>query len=185
MPCQNVHVAVAHVNGLRRRNAQLRKQGEHPGGVRLCGKPVPLAANRVKHVPEVMPHQRRAEIVRLVGENGQLHSRLPQSRQRLQQTGVGRGLVHFMGVVIVHKPADGLRHSLRRALSLRSKALRQLGDSVAHHMADFAARKGRPTVFPADVVGRVGQIVQRVQQRAVQIKNCRLKHHTSPFLLKS
>ncbi len=53
----------------------------------------------------------------------------------------------------------------------RGQPLNQFGDAVADKIAELVGRVPRPAAPRADAVAGVGQVVQRVQQCAVQVKN--------------
>ena len=140
------------------------------------------AAHDLKQVGvKVAGHHGAGKLVRLVGKYRHLHPGGLQARQQLRYAGVGgRLVVHVRAVYLVKLGQCG--GQLRGAAAVcRAEALHQLGDAVAHKIAVLRGIVLGPAVGGADAVGGVRQIVDRVQQGSVKIKQYGFIHSSKPL----
>ena len=178
----DVHVAVAHKEGGFGVRAEVGHQAVDAGGVGFD-----------RHAGPAAPHQRKgpggkvvvddaaAEGVRLVGKDRRLDALGPEGIQQLRDAGIGGGLVLLVGVVAGGELGQGGGQLFGAAAVRRGEALHQLGDAVAHHVFVLLHRKGGPAVLGADPVAGVGQVVDGVQEGAVQIKENGVDHRVRSF----
>ena len=178
----NIHVGIADEKRFLRLGRQLFQDGEYAVGGRFFGNPVPLAADGVE---EAFPENLRAELlhknIRLVGQHRQPGALPPQMIQKLQNAGVGAGLVQVMPVVPLVKAGLIVRYNAAFPHVFGKHALRQLVGPVAHKIAVGVRGVGGKTALPEHPVGGVRQVLQRVDQRAVQVKNITAKHPHHPY----
>jgi hypothetical protein len=170
----HIHVAVAYV--------------EHLGG---------LATPFLHHLEDrirrglaahalLLPHRQRnppAEIVArerldvgivLVGNDGLPHACLIQPLQQRLDAVIGRGGIVVVARVIALERLQGLLEGFLIAVRRRrQRAMDQLTHAIAHKTAHLFQRAFGIAAFPQGVVDRVGQILQRVEQRSVQVVNDR------------
>ena len=119
---------------------------------------------------KVVLHDLSTKLVGLVGKDGRLDALGLQSVQQLCHAGVRGGLVLFVGIIPGAERCQRGCQLFRRAGALRGETFYQFGDAIAHKVLVSFYGKGRPAVLGTDPVGRVGQVVDRVEQGAVQIK---------------
>ena len=171
MPGENIHVAVAHEQGRGAVGTDLVHQRIQAGRVRFGGHARAAAAHGGKASgAKVMRDDLPAQRVGLVGKHRTLDARRLQLVQQLRGARVGGSLIFFVGVVPGRELGQRGRQLFRCAGIFRGKAFHQLRDAVAHHVLELLHRKGGPAVLCAHPVARVGQIVDGVQQGAVQIE---------------
>lgn len=114
----------------------------------------------------ILPHSG----VSLVGEHRALHACGVQRVNEGSNARVRRGLVLLVGIVPGGKLSQRSGQLLRCAGIGGRKPLHELRDAVAHHMLELLHRKLRPPVLCAHPVACISQVVDGVQQSAVQIK---------------
>ena len=101
-----------------------------------------------------------------------------QPGQQRRHTGVRRGFVVHVGAIDLYQTRPASRASCSWA-ARRSPGLNRstsFGDAVAHEVAVLRGVMLRPAVGGAHAVRGVGQVVDRVQQGAVQVKQYGFKH---------
>ena len=114
--------------------------------------------------------------VGLVGQHRHIHPRGLQPGDEVHHAGIGGGLVLLMGIVPGGELLQGFFQGGFVPVPLRGKALHQLGDTVAHHALILLHGVLRPAPPGAHPVARIGQVVDGIQQSAVQIKDHILIH---------
>ncbi len=108
-----------------------------------------------------------------------MEARLSQPVQHLHDAGVGGGLVLHVEEVVGPEIAEAFGgQRLRGALG------HSTGDepahSVAHKAADLVQGPAGQAVDCEGVIGAVGQVLEGVQQGAVQVKDRGVKSHVNP-----
>ena len=86
-----------------------------------------------------------------------------------------------MGAVIRLEIRQCGGQCFRGAVLRRGNALHQLGDAVAHKITVGGPFVGGPAIFYTKAVACVGQVGQRVQQGAVQVKQNGFVHLQRSF----
>ena len=181
----HIHVAVPHIEHVAgsRVHAQVFHQGAGAfrggfGGHARPGTPDHLKQAAVK----VAAHHVPGELIGLVGVDGHPDALGMQPGQQFRHTGIRRGLVEHVGAVPGIEFLQGGGEFFRRALGFRAEPLHQFGDAVAHKIAVSVHRIGGPAVGRTDEVGGIRQVVDGVQQGAVQIKQYGFIHFPIPSL---
>ena len=171
MPGQDIYVAVAHKQGAGRVCVQVLHQAVNTGGVGLGGYARAAAPHQNKPTcPEIMLDDLAAQRVSLVGEHRALHACGVQRVNEGSNARVRRGLVLLVSIVPGGKLRQRSGQLLRCAGIGGRKPLHELRDAVAHHVLELLHRKLRPPVLCAHPVACISQVVNGVQQSAVQIK---------------
>ena len=171
MSGEDVHVAVAHEQGGGGVCVQILHQAEHAGGVRLGGHPGAAAPHDEEPLlAEVVGNDPAAQGVGLVGKDGAPDAEAVQGVHQRGNAGVRRCFIFFMGIVPGRELGQRGGQLLRAAAVGGGEPLHQFGDAVAHHVLELLHREGGPAVLCADPVPGIGQIVDGVQQGAVQIE---------------
>src|SRR5712691_6716036 len=108
------------------------------------------------------------EVNRLVGQ----HSKLMvfQTLESLTHTGIKPRRVKHMRSIILEKHLDSGLHISFGGLG-RKSAADQHQRTVSNETGDLFLRQKREIELLADVIDRCGQILFRIDQRAVEIKN--------------
>ena len=146
---------------------------QRPGAFRrgLGGDPRPRAPDDLKQAAVKVPrHHVPGKFVGLVGVYRHPDAFLVQPGQQFRHARVGRRLVEFVGAVLDVKLFQRGGQLFRRALRFRAEPLHQFGDAVAHKITVLRHIVGGPAVGRAHPVGGIRQVVDGVQQGAVQIK---------------
>lgn len=131
----------------------------------------------------------------LVSEHGKLHARGAQAVEHLDRTGIGGGVVLLVLAVVSSKLGKRLlKHTAVARILGRHKALNQLEHAVSHLVAVLVNGKCGPAVRFAGMVAGGRQVLERVEDGAVQVKDhmgkscchgcsCRLSCKTHPMIL--
>ena len=163
-------------------DAKARHQGARPLGGGLRGYVGQRTADDLKQVGVKVPRDHGAgKLVRLVREHRHPHPGGLQPGQQRRHTGVRRGLVVHVRAVDLIKLGQRRGQLLRAAAAGGAEPLHQLRDAVAHKIAVLRSFILRPAVGGADAVRGVGQVVNRVQQGSVQIKQYGFIHSSKPL----
>lgn len=108
----------------------------------------------------------------LVGEHGKLDACGAQAVEHLDCAGVGGGVILLMLAVIGPKLGKRLlKHMAVAHILGRHKALNQLEHAVSHLVAVLVNGKRGPAVRLAGMVAGGRQVLERVEDGAVQIKD--------------
>ena len=177
----HIHAAVSHKQRLLRAHCQVGQQSVDARRVRLHRHSLDLAPHQMEDTGKVVFHDLPAKAVRLVGVNRQGHSPSPQPLQQCRDAVIGPCLVHVVGAVIGGKLGESIGQQQGTAALLRRKPPHQIGDSMAHHGLELLCGVLRPAVPAADPVSGIGQVLNRVQQGAVQVKDHCMIHGPSPL----
>ena len=167
----HVHVAVAHIESVTLGAAKFLHHMQHRVRLRLAADALPLAHGQ-RNAGEIILAQGFDVGVVLVGDYRQLEALFLQRVDQLGNARIGRG-----GIVIVEKvvPLEGLqRHfvGLRvRVAFRRQRPADQHPDAIAHEALHVLHGMLRVSALPQRLIGGVGQILQRIQQCSVQIKD--------------
>ena len=128
---------------------------------------------------EILLRERLHGVIGLIGDDGGDNAVRPQLPQQLRNAGIGLCKVRAVdGVIGVERRENGV--DLRLVRPGRDGAHNQLPDAVADERAHLRKRSGRKALRGKGVVEPLPQIGQRVEQRPVQIKNCKLIHRYNP-----
>ena len=131
-----------------------------------------------RHAGEEFLRQLTGRAVGLVGHDGHPAALPRQPLQQLRHAGIGPG--QHAGVGLIPRlivPHDGVE--IRRILPLRQQGGDQLHRAVAKTLPHLLAGAPGIAVLCHRVVDGGGQIVQRIQQRAVHVKQISLICHRS------
>ena len=113
----------------------------------------------------------RRDVV-LVSEHGKLHTRGTQAVEHLDRAGIGGGVVLLVLAVISPKLGKRLlKHTAVARVLGGHKALNQLEHAVSHLVAILVNGKCRPAMRLAGMVAGGCQVLERVEDGAVQIKD--------------
>ena len=166
----DVYVGIANVHRAFRLASQLGQGPEYGVGGGLAGHPLGFPDGHLHPVSEIGLAQTLHCAVKLIGYHRRTDSRRPEPVQQLQHPGVGGGLVLHIHQVV--GPEIG-QHLMLQGLvrALRHRPVDQQPHAVAHEAADLLHRAGGQVVERQGVIGAVGQVLQGVQQGAVQIEN--------------
>lgn len=117
----------------------------------------------------------------LVGEDGERDTRLAHGVEHVDDAGVGRGVVLFVLAVVGAKLCQGgLEHHSVAGILRGHEALDQLEHAVADLVAVLVDGEGGPSVQLAGMVAGKGEILQCVEDGAVQVKDYVLEFHSTP-----
>ena len=113
----------------------------------------------------------RRDVV-LVSEHGKLNARGAQAVEHLDRAGIGSGVVFLVLAVVSPKLGKRLlKHAAVACVLGGHKALNQLEHAVSHLVAVLVNGKRGPAVRLAGMVAGGRQVLERVEDGAVQIKN--------------
>ena len=108
----------------------------------------------------------------LVGEHGKLNARCAQAVEHLDRAGIGGGVVLLVLAVVSPKLGKRLlKHTAVTRVLGGHKALDQLEHAVSHLVAVLVHGKRGPAVHLAGMVTGGRQVLERVEDGAVQVKD--------------
>ena len=108
----------------------------------------------------------------LVSEHGKLNARGAQAVEHLDRAGIGGGVVLLVLAVVSPKLGKRLlKHTAVARILGRHKALNQLEHAASHLVAVLVDGKRGPAVRLAGMVAGGRQVLERVEDGAVQIKD--------------
>ena len=196
MAGQNIDIRIAYVERGRRVGAQLIHHMQRDGGLGLGWKRVDTTLHQRKTIgTKVLFDKRGRRNMVLVGEHGKLNARGAQAVEHLDRAIVGSGVVFLVLAVIGPKLGKRLlKHSTVARVLGGHKALDQLKHAVSHLVAVFVHGKRGPAVRLTGMVAGGRQVLERIEDGTVQIKDhmgkgcchgcsCRLSCKAHPMIL--
>ena len=168
----HVDARVAHVERLLPRDAGLAEDVLDDARVRLRRHPLPLPKHGHEgHAGEEPRDQLARGRLVLVRGDGQPRAPLVEPPEQFGNALVGAAEIGVMPVIIRNKELADTGHFLRRPPLGWEGPLEQLVDAVAHEIAVGRDVVGGVAEGREGLVGGAGQVVDRVEQRPVQVEN--------------